>query len=160
DADKLTLEIAARVGVRRTSPWCEQLEQAIQEGYKRLLAPSAEADVRAELKVASDRAAVDIFAQNLRELLLAAPFGARTVLGIDPGQRTGCKCAAVDATGKLVEHATIYLVQGDEALERAGRTLRELCKKHRIAAVAVGNGTHGRETEAFVRDVLASERLT
>src|SRR5262249_24091608 len=91
---------------------------------------------------------------------LAAPFGARSVLGIDPGQRTGCKCAVVDDTGKLIEHTTIYLVQGDDALGRARTTVRDLCKKHTVRAVAVGNGTHGRETESFVRDVLAAERLT
>jgi len=96
----------------------------------------------------------------LRELLLAAPFGTKTVLGIDPGQRTGCKCAVVDETGKLLEHETIYLVQGDSALERARQSLRAMCKKYPIVAVAVGNGTHGRETESFVRDLLQEEGLS
>ena len=113
--------------------------------------------MRVELKLSADQDAIDVFAQNLRELLLAAPFGTRVVLGIDPGQRTGCKCAVVDETGKLLEHDTIYLVQGDEAVERGRQTLRRLCQKHGVAAVAVGNGTHGRETEAFVREVLAGE---
>jgi uncharacterized protein len=93
-------------------------------------------------------------------LLLSAPFGTKTVLGIDPGQRTGCKCAVVDETGKLLEHETIYLVQGDAALERARQSLLAICKKYPIVAVAVGNGTHGRETEAFVRDLLKEEGLT
>src|SRR5439155_2246059 len=70
------------------------------------------------------------------------------------------KCAVVDQTGKLIEHTTIYLVQGDEALARARVTVRDLCKKHRAAAVAIGNGTHGRETESFVRDVLTGEKMT
>src|SRR5262249_33658128 len=140
-------------------PWSEQLRKAIEEGYKRLLAPSVEVDLRADLKLAADRAAVDVFAKNLHELLLAPPFGGRTVLGIDPGQRTGCKCAVVDETGKLVEHTTIYLVQGDEALERARQTVRELCTKRRVRAVAIGNGTHGRETEAFVRDLLSAHGM-
>src|SRR6185437_3311134 len=81
------------------------------------------------------------------------------VLGIDPGQRTGCKCAVVDDTGKLLEHQTFYLVQGAEATERARQMLRAICKKYALRAVAVGNGTHGRETEAFVKEVLASEGL-
>ncbi|GAC1548184.1 MAG: Tex family protein [Polyangiales bacterium] len=141
------------------SPFAGELEAATADALKRLLAPSAESDVRIELKMASDRAAVEVFAQNLRQLLLSAPFGTRTVLGIDPGQRTGCKCAVVDATGKLLEHATIYLVQGDGAQAKAKATLLDLCRKHRPSAVAVGNGTHGRETEAFVRELLGAGGL-
>ena len=145
--------------IDRASPFAGELTQAVHDAYKRLIVPSTQVDVRVELKLRSDREAVDVFARNLRELLLAAPFGARAVLAIDPGQRTGCKCAVVDATGKLLEHQTIYLVRGDEALERAKTTLRELVAKHRPAAVAVGNGTHGRETEAFAREVLVAEGL-
>ncbi len=145
--------------VNRASPWNGQLLEAVADGYKRLLYPSAQVDVRVELKMRSDRAAVDVFAQNLRELLLSAPLGAKTVLGVDPGQRTGCKCAVVDATGKLVAHDVFYLVQGDEAVARAKRTLAGLCRKHSVLAVAVGNGTHGRETQQFVEEVLAEEDL-
>ncbi|MFO7180772.1 MAG: helix-hairpin-helix domain-containing protein, partial [Pseudomonadota bacterium] len=97
---------------------------------------------------------------NLRELLLAPPFGAKAVLGIDPGQRTGCKCAVVDETGKLLAHDTLYLVQGPAALEKAKATLRRLCTQYSVRAIAVGNGTHGRETESFVRVVLREEGLT
>jgi uncharacterized protein len=86
--------------------------------------------------------------------LLAAPLGSRYVLGIDPGQRTGCKCVVVDDTGKLLEHETVYLVQGDASLERAKHTLKGMLNRHPIVAIAVGNGTHGRETEAFAREVL------
>ncbi|HVK68874.1 MAG TPA: helix-hairpin-helix domain-containing protein, partial [Polyangium sp.] len=141
------------------SPWAGEFSKATSDAYKRLLAPSVQIDVRVELKQLSDRAAVEVFAQNLRELLLAAPFGTHAVLGIDPGQRTGCKCAVVDDTGKLLANETIYLVQGAEAEERGKRTIRELCRKYGVRAVAVGNGTHGRETEQFVRDVLAAEGL-
>src|SRR5690606_5875624 len=108
-----------------------------------------------ELKLKSDQGAVDVFAKNLRELLLAAPFGQQHVPGIDPGQRTGCKCVVGDETGKRLEHTTIYLVQGDRALAEAKNTLRALLKKYPCKAVAVGNGTHGRETEAFVKEILA-----
>jgi uncharacterized protein len=112
--------------------------------------------VRVELKLRSDTEAIRVFAQNLRELLLAAPFGGKTVLGIDPGQRTGCKCAVVDETGKLLEHVNIYLVQGERQLADARETLLRLCRKYTPRAIAIGNGTHGRETEAFVRDTLAA----
>ena len=142
------------------SPWAGELSAAIKDGVERLLLHSVQVDVRVELKMQADKGAIDVFAQNLRELLLSAPFGTKTVLGIDPGQRTGCKCAVVDETGKLLEHETIYLVQGDAALERARQTLRAICKKYPIVAVAVGNGTHGRETESFVRDLLKEEGLS
>ena len=152
--------IEKHVKLDSASPWAGELSAAIRDGVDRLLLHSVQVDVRVELKMQADKGAIDVFAQNLRELLLAAPFGTKTVLGIDPGQRTGCKCAVVDETGKLLEHETIYLVQGDAALERARHSLRALCKKYPIVAVAVGNGTHGRETEAFVRDLLKEEGLT
>jgi uncharacterized protein len=147
-------------GVRRASPWAGQLVLALADAHKRLLVPSAQFDVRVELKLKADRAAVDVFAQNLRELLLAPPYGTKVVLGIDPGQRTGCKCAVVDSTGKMLAHEVLYLVQGDDALARAKRTLRDLCTRYPVAAIAVGNGTHGRETEQFVKDALAEQGRT
>ena len=149
--------VRSRVPIRAGTPWQPELEQVVADALDRLLAPQVAAQVRVELKLKSDHDAIGVFAQNLRELLLTAPFGAWAVLGIDPGQRTGCKCAVVDDTGKLLEHDTIFLVQGEQALGRGRDTVRRLCQKHRIKAVAVGNGTHGRETEAFVRAALASE---
>jgi uncharacterized protein len=160
DTAQLLPGIERHAGLNRRSPWAEQLELAIADALKRLLLPSVQVDVRVELKLRSDTAAIAVFAQNLRQLLLAAPFGASSVLGIDPGQRTGCKIAVVDATGKLLEHTVIHLVQGEAALERARVTLRELCRRHLPRAIAVGNGTHGRETEAFVRALLAAGGLT
>ena len=159
DLDLVAPRVTAAAKVKPASPWGAELAKAALDATKRLLLPSVESDLRIDLKLSADRAAVDVFAQNLRELLLSAPFGTKTVLGIDPGQRTGCKCVVIDETGKLLEHTLINLVQGDAATERAKHVLRELCKKHRPAAIAVGNGTHGRETEGFVREVLAAEGL-
>ncbi len=139
------------------SPWASELREATRDGVTRLLLPAAQVDVRVELKMRADKQAVEIFATNLRELLMAAPFGSRAVLGIDPGQRTGCKCVVVDETGKLLEHETIYLVQGEGALARAREVLVGMVKRHPVCAVAVGNGTHGRETEAFVRKLLSEK---
>jgi uncharacterized protein len=150
----------AQCGHRAASPWAKELEAAVEDAFERMLVPSTEVDVRVELKMNADKAAVEVFAQNMRELLLAAPFGSKTVLGIDPGQRTGCKCVVVDETGKLLAHDTIYLVQGDAALARARETLLRLCKGHSPRAIAVGNGTHGRETEAFVREILSEAGLS
>jgi len=160
DSARLVSEITQKVGISRKSPWCAELEKAAGDAYKRLLAASSEVDVRVDMKLRADKDAVSIFAQNLRELLLAAPYGEKPILGIDPGQRTGCKCAVVDKTGKLVEHTNIYLVQGDGALEKSRVVLRDLIKKHGVSAVAVGNGTHGRETESFVREVITKEGFT
>ena len=159
DTASLLPRIERHAGLNRSSPWADQLDLAIADALKRLLLPSVQADVQVELKLRSDTAAIAVFAQNLRQLLLAAPFGANSVLGIDPGQRTGCKVAVVDETGRLLEHALINLVQGEAALGRARDTLRALCLRYKPRAIAVGNGTHGRETEAFVRALLASEGL-
>jgi protein Tex len=153
----LAIERAAKV--KPSSPFSGELAQAVADAWRRLLVPSAEVDVRVELKMRADRGAVEVFAQNLHELLLSAPYGTKTVLGIDPGQRTGCKCAVVDATGKLVAHDVLYLVQGAEAEGRAKKTLLELCRRHAVSAIAVGNGTHGRETTQFVDESLAAEGL-
>ena len=157
--DRLRDRLCRTIGVDRRSPWARELELAVEDGYSRLLSSRASAELRAQLKDIAERAAVDIFARNLRELLLAAPYGAKPVLGIDPGQRTGCKCTVVSATGKLLGHDTLYLVQGDNKLEQAKATLLRLCRDNDLSAVAVGNGTHGRETEAFVREVLREAKL-
>jgi len=150
-------ERALRVApLGKDSPWAEQLSLAVRDAVTRLLLPSAQVDVRVELKMRADRQAVDVFAKNLRELLMAPPFGARAVLGIDPGQRTGCKCVVVDETGKLLANDTIYLVQGEGQLKKAEDTILGLARKFPLAAIAVGNGTHGRETEAFVKKLLSS----
>jgi uncharacterized protein len=160
--DALAFEIAARAGYRRGAPFAGEMQEAVVDATKRLLLPSIESDMRGDLKEASDVEAVKVFAENLSKLLLAPPLGRRVVLGIDPGQRTGCKCVVVDDTGKLLTHALIQLVGGAAALEQAKKTLGELVRKFRPFAVAVGNGTHGRETADFARDVakeLAVETL-
>jgi len=151
--------VRGRIPVQSSSPWKPELERVVTEAIERHLATQVAAQVRVELKLRSEQDAINVFAQNLRELLLAAPFGTHVVLGIDPGQRTGCKCAAVDATGRLLEHDTFYLVQGDAAVARAKEILLRLCRTHKVVAVAIGNGTHGRETELFVRTVLAENAL-
>ncbi len=153
DVDRLVDGIDRAMDRKRGAGFSEQLGEAIRDCYKRLLAPSVETDVRVELKLRSDGAAVDIFADNLRNLLLAAPFGPRSTIGIDPGLRTGCKCAAVDATGKYLDHITIYLAKNDTSA--AHTQLTKFIVKHRPSAIAVGNGTGGRETESFVRKLLA-----
>lgn len=154
DGAPIVVEILRRVGSRASSPLVKHLQLAVEDSYRRLLAPSVETDVHVELKMRSDRAAVDIFADNLRTLLLSAPAGSRAVIGIDPGVRTGCKCAAVAETGRYLDTVTLYLSQGDQALARAESAFLAFVEKYSPWAVAVGNGTAGRETEATVREWL------
>lgn len=146
--------IEKRSGVQYKSPFCGELSKAIEDAFHRLIFPSVETDIRLDLKLSSDKAAVNIFADNLNHLLLAPPMGGRSVLGIDPGIRTGCKCAVVDATGKYLESITIYLSQGEKQLLQAKEILKYLIEKHSFYAIAIGNGTAGRETETFIRKLL------
>ena len=128
-----------------------QIKLAAEDAYKRLLAPSCEIDVTVEKKMEADRAAVEVFAENLRHLLLASPLGEKAVLAIDPGIRTGCKVAMMDATGKYLGKTVIFPMQKQLEAERA---VAMIVAKYHAEAIAVGNGTAGRETEAFVRATL------
>jgi uncharacterized protein len=132
-----------------------QVELAARDAFKRLLSPSCEIDVTVDKKSEADRAAVEIFAENLRHLLLASPLGEKAVLAIDPGVRTGCKVAVLDSTGKYLGKTVIFPMQNP--LE-AAKAIAMIVAKYRIEAVAIGNGTAGRETESFVRDTLKKLR--
>lgn len=141
------------------SPYKEQLKIAIADSCKRLLLPSVETDVRVELKVNSDRSAVEIFASNLRNLLLLAPLGGRSVIGIDPGLRTGCKCAALDATGSFKGNITLNLCSGERSVLQAKKDFLDFIAAHHPEAIAIGNGTGGREAEAFVKKLLQEANI-
>ncbi|MFT4552167.1 MAG: hypothetical protein ACI9S8_000792 [Chlamydiales bacterium] len=143
-----------------SSPFAQQLELAIGDSFQRLILPGVETDTRVDLKLKSDRDAVEIFAQNLRNLLLASPLGSRSVIGIDPGLRSGCKCAVVDSTGKYLETQTFYIVGGGASGEiKVANVLLDLVKRHKPFAIAIGNGTGGRETEALVKRILVNSDL-
>ena len=137
--------------VRGASPAAEQVRAAVKDGYKRLLGFALEAEVRIESKKRADTEAIRVFADNLRELLLAAPLGRKTVLAIDPGFRTGCKLVILDRQGKLLHHDVVYPSQSEVRVREAGETLRKFVEHFKIEAIAIGNGTAGRETETFVR---------
>lgn len=154
EAEPLIEHITELAAVNPDSPFAEHLKLAVDDAYKRLIAPSVEVDVLVEAKLKADADAIAIFGENLRNLLLQAPLGQRAVLGIDPGLRTGCKCAVLDATGKFLDTLTIFPSQGDRAAVAAQVDVCRLVAKHNPAAIAVGNGTAGRETEAFVRQTL------
>ncbi len=154
DADPQIERMKSICEANPVSPFYPELEKAILDAYKRLLTTSVEIDVSVEMKMKADRSAVEIFAKNLRSLLLAAPYGEKSVIGIDPGLRTGCKCVALDATGKYLDTVTIYLGQSAEKEKQAKIKLSEFIEKHQPQSIAVGNGTAGRETEAFTKSLL------
>ncbi|MCE1225581.1 MAG: RNA-binding transcriptional accessory protein [Geobacteraceae bacterium] len=133
-------------------PW---LEAVAEDAYKRLIATSIEVELRLQAKDLADEAAIAIFARNLKNLLLAPPAGGRRVLGIDPGLRTGSKLAAVDQTGRFLEHVTIYPHTGAGRVDQARADLLRLVEAHGIEMIAIGNGTAGREMELFTKDTLA-----
>lgn len=128
-----------------------EVKQAMEDSYRRLLKPSMETETRLKSKQLADEEAIRVFAENARQLLLAAPIGQKRVLALDPGFRTGCKLVCLDEQGKLLENATIYPHTGPGAAKEAAQTLAFLCDKYKIEAIAIGNGTAGRETEDFVK---------
>jgi uncharacterized protein len=131
----------------------KQVEMAIQDGYKRLLMPAMETEVRAEAKKRADENAIRVFAENIRQLLLAAPLGQKRVLALDPGFRTGCKVVCLDEQGSLLANTAVYPHTGPGQASEAAETIKEWVKKYEIQAIAIGNGTAGRETESFVRNL-------
>jgi uncharacterized protein len=161
DLDPLrpTSEIASIVH-KQEGDWTPHLALAIDDAWKRLLNTSIQGETRLELKQNADAEAIKVFRDNLQNVLLAPPAGQLAVLGIDPGIRTGCKIAVVDETGKYLAHDVIYPHQPKNDTAGAMRTLKTLIAQHDVKAIAIGNGTASRETEALVRDFLKLEGRT
>jgi len=145
--------------LRADGDWTPQLELAIDDCWKRLLSTSIQSEIRVELKKRSDTDAIQVFRDNLQNLLLAAPAGPISVLGIDPGLRTGCKVAVVDETGKFLAHDVLYLHTSKNAASGAADRLVAMLAQYNVRAIAIGNGTASRETDAFVRDTLRDNHL-
>ncbi len=146
-----SMAILERLFVKSNNNSSDQVRLAITDCYKRLLKPSIETEVRLLTKRKADEEAIKVFAENARQLLLAAPLGQKRVLAIDPGFRTGCKVVYLDEQGQLLENTNIYPHTGAGAIAEAEKTIKYLVDKYKVEAIAIGNGTAGRETEAFVR---------
>ena len=131
----------------------EQVRLAVQDGYRRLLARSMETEMRLVLKERADGEAIDVFAANLRELLMAAPLGGKRVMALDPGFRTGAKLVCLDRQGKLLHHDTVFIVGADNKRQAAGQRIAALVDEFAIEAIAIGNGTASRETEVFIKNL-------
>jgi uncharacterized protein len=158
-ASERAVSIIQKHILRQPGDWTRQLELAIDDAWKRLLNSSIQGEIRLELKKRSDTEAIRVFRDNLYNLLLAPPAGPISVLGIDPGLRTGCKVAVVDETGKLLAHDVFYLHTSKHGNTEAAPKLESLLRKHNVRAIAIGNGTASRETDAYVREFLRDHNI-
>lgn len=141
--------------VKNSSPCGELVKLACEDSYKRLIFPSIEREIRAELTEKAAESAIKVFASNLRQLLMQAPVKNSVALGLDPGYRTGCKIAVVDGTGKVLDTGVAYITTGEQRKIEQGKVLiKGLIQKHGVSIIAIGNGTASRESEAFVAELI------
>lgn len=152
DEDKCVDKLAD-IFVRSDNASGDLVCNAAKDAYKRLLKPSIENEFAAESKLKADAEAIRVFAENLRQLLLAPPLGERRVMGIDPGFRTGCKVVCLDAQGNLLHNETIYPHPPQSDYSKASRSIQKMVEAYNIQAIAIGNGTAGRETEHFIQNI-------
>ncbi len=145
--------LAEQSMVKNDSPAGEQVALAVRDGFKRLLKPSLETEVRLATKTKADAEAIKVFTENVRQLLLSPPLGEKNILALDPGFRTGCKLVCLNKQGKLLHNTAIYPNEPQRKQTEAAHTILELCQKYNIEAIAIGNGTASRETESFVRGI-------
>jgi uncharacterized protein len=153
------LDILDGLFVKGEGPASQQVRMSVHDSYKRLLSPSMETEIRMATKKRADEEAIRVFVENLRQLLLAPPLSQKNVLAIDPGFRTGCKVVCLDRQGKLLHTETIYPLQSEKAAADAGSKILEMCERFCVEAIAIGNGTAGRETEAFIRSLDLSKNI-
>lgn len=152
DDEKLIQQIISRV-IMRPSIGKELLERAVEDSYKRLIAPSIEREIRNQLTELAEEQAIRVFGENLRNLLLQAPIKGRVVMGVDPGFRTGNKIAVVDDIGKVLDTGVIYMTLPNHNIDQAKRMLKKLVKDHQVQIIAIGNGTASRESEMVIAEL-------
>jgi protein Tex len=153
------LQTLERQFVKAENACADQVRLAIKDSYKRLLRPSLETEIRMESKIKADEEAIKVFASNLKELLLSAPLGQKNVLALDPGFRTGCKLVCLDRQGKLLHHEAIFPNEPQKETAKSAAIVKSLVEKFGIEAIAIGNGTASRETEAFVKNIGLSNKI-
>ncbi|MBV6642260.1 MAG: RNA-binding transcriptional accessory protein [Cyclobacteriaceae bacterium] len=151
--EEMAIDRLSRQFLKEANAATEQVELALKDSYKRLIKPSIETEIRLESKKAADLEAIGVFADNLKQLLMAAPLGQKAVMAIDPGFRTGCKLVCLDRQGKLLENTTIYPNEPQKDTQMSAAVVSALAEKHQIEAIAIGNGTAGRETEQFIKGI-------
>ena len=144
---------------KQPSNFAEPLRSAIEDGYKRLLFPALEREIRTTLTENAEAQAIHVFGANLKQLLLQPPLAWHVVLGLDPGYRTGCKLAVVDATGQVLDHGVIQVTQSDSAKQAAEQKVLGLIQKHHVTLISIGNGTASLETEEFTAQLIKEHNL-
>lgn len=160
EADKEKIEaIFAKHYLRGNSIFTDTLKAVFADCVKRLLLPSLERELRAQLTETAEKQAIHIFGTNLKQLLLQAPLAGHTVMGLDPGYRTGCKMAIVDATGNILDHGVLYVTHGEKAAAEAARKALALIKKYKVDLISIGNGTASFETEEFAAKLIRENNL-
>ncbi|RLB69908.1 MAG: RNA-binding transcriptional accessory protein, partial [Deltaproteobacteria bacterium] len=146
--------------IKRDNQCAQQVEMAIDDAYKRLLAPALENESRQILREQAEGEAIEVFAINLKQLLLAPPLGQKRVLALDPGFRSGAKLVCLDSMGQLLRHCVIYPTTSPKQSQEAAKIVRDLCQRFDIEAIAIGNGTAGRETESFIQELKLPKTIT
>ena len=154
--DELSLNAIYKEMVRGNNPSSDIVKAACEDAYSRLIYPSIEREIRSELTERANENAIKVFADNLKQLLMQPPVKGKVVIGLDPGYRTGCKTAVVDATGKILDTAVLYPTHSKEQIERSKQKLLFLIDKYNADIISIGNGTASKETELFAADVIKS----
>ncbi len=155
DFDRVkAMSIIGSVYLKAENPYIEFLTAAAEDSYDRLIFPSLEREIRNEITEKAEESAIKVFSMNLKQLLMQPPVKGKVTLGLDPGYRTGCKVAVVDATGKVLDTSVIYPVPPHNKIEEARKIITGLCKKHKVTLIAIGNGTASHETEVFAADLI------
>lgn len=158
DIDK-DIAIITKFILKQNSPYKEFLTNAIIDAYKRLIFPALEREIRNQLTETAQTQAIHVFASNLKQLLLQAPLAGYTVMGLDPGYRTGCKMAIVDATGQVLDHGVLYITMSDDAKAKSAQKLLYYIQKYQVNLISIGNGTASYETEEFVANLINEHKL-
>ena len=158
DIDK-DIAIITKFILKQNSPYKEFLTNAIIDAYKRLIFPALEREIRNQLTETAQTQAIHVFASNLKQLLLQAPLAGYTVMGLDPGYRTGCKMAIVDATGQVLDHGVLYITMSDDAKTKSAQKLLDYIQKYKVNLISIGNGTASYETEEFVANLINEHKL-
>ena len=158
DIDK-DIAIITKFILKQNSPYKEFLTNAINDAYKRLIFPALEREIRNQLTETAQTQAIHVFASNLKQLLLQAPLAGYTVMGLDPGYRTGCKMAIVDATGQVLDHGVLYITMSEDAKAKSAQKLLDYIQKYQVNLISIGNGTASYETEEFVANLINEHKL-
>lgn len=158
DIDK-DIAIITKFILKQNNPYKEFLTNAIIDAYKRLIFPALEREIRNQLTETAQTQAIHVFASNLKQLLLQAPLAGYTVMGLDPGYRTGCKMAIVDATGQVLDHGVLYITMSDDAKAKSAQKLLDYIQKYQVNLISIGNGTASYETEEFVANLINEHKL-